>query len=88
MSYSESEMSESITTFIQEQVLAGGVELKPDTSLADIGVDSFSLMEVILFIERKFGLVMPLEELTPETIRSVNTLAACCHRLLAAAQNR
>lgn len=79
---STEEIKDAIIEFLGTQVLVEGVDLQPDTSLSEIGVDSFSLMEIILFLERKFGLVIPLEELTPETISSVTSLAASCSRLM------
>jgi acyl carrier protein len=69
--------------FLREQVLAEGVEVSGDTVLADIGVDSFSLMEILLFLERAYGLVFPLEVLTPENIQTVHTLADCYRGMLA-----
>ena len=63
--------------FISENILAGDVTVQPDTILSDIGVDSFSIIEIILFIERKFGIAIPHESLTPENFISVNALAEC-----------
>jgi acyl carrier protein len=50
--------------------------------LSSIGVDSFSLMEMILFIERRFNLVLPAESLTPENLASVKSLSHHCVTLL------
>jgi acyl carrier protein len=63
--------------FISENILAGEVSVQADTILSDIGVDSFSIIEIILFIERKFGVAIPHESLTPENFVSVNALAEC-----------
>lgn len=82
MAFSRQDISNGICTFLQENILAEGITVDESTPLADIGVDSFSLMEVILFLERQFQLVLPLEELTPETIQSVATLTDKCNTLL------
>ncbi|HVD97105.1 MAG TPA: acyl carrier protein [Cytophagaceae bacterium] len=63
--------------FISENILAGEATVEPDTILSDIGVDSFSIIEIILFIERKFGIAIPHESLTPENFTSVNALVEC-----------
>ncbi|MDA1045029.1 MAG: acyl carrier protein [Verrucomicrobia bacterium] len=77
---------QSITTdiclFLKENILAAGVEVRPDLPLSNIGVDSFAIMEIVLFIERRFGLTFPLEELTPDVIESVDTLSRRCHALI------
>lgn len=68
--------------FLRANVLAGEVVVTPETVLSQIGVDSFSLMELVLFIERRFGLELPAEALIPEHIASVSTLSAYCGSLL------
>ncbi len=66
-----------LCNFISENILAGEVSVNPETVLSDIGVDSFSIIEIILFIERKFGIAIPHESLTPENFVSVNALVEC-----------
>lgn len=68
--------------FLRANVLAGDIAVTPETALSEIGVDSFSLMELVLFIERRFGLELPAEALIPENIASVSTLSAYCVSLL------
>lgn len=79
---SEAEFAKQLCGFLSDNVLASSVELSPETDLSSIGVDSFSLMEMVLFIERRFGLVLPAESLTPENISSVNALSRHCAILL------
>ncbi len=76
--YSVDEISSALCSFLQQNILAKDVEVSPDTELAILGVDSFSLMEIILFIERRFGLILPPESLTPENTTSVSNLSLCC----------
>ncbi len=71
--------------FLRERILAPGVPVTPDTDLSDIGVDSFALMELILFVERRYGLVLPPEALTPENLASVAALSRYCAARLPAA---
>ncbi len=79
---SREEIEKQLCGFLNDNVLAPSVKLLPDTHLSSIGVDSFSLMEMILFIERRFGLVLPAESLTPDNIASVNALSQHCVILL------
>ena len=76
--YSVEEISSALCLFLQENILAPDVVVTPDSELAIIGVDSFSLMEIILFIERRFGIILPPESLTPENTASVSNLTLCC----------
>jgi acyl carrier protein len=83
MSATIEDISDKLCGFLKDQVLADGVDVDGATSLADIGVDSFSLMEILLFLERTYGLVFPLEVLTPANIETVSALAECYRIMLA-----
>lgn len=80
-------IADPLCEFLRENVLADGVNITPETTLAHIGVDSFSLMELVLFIERRFGLELPAEALIPDNIVSVKTLSAYCLSLLNQGRN-
>lgn len=79
--YSFKDISNQLCDFLQKNILAPEVEVTPETELTSIGVDSFSLMELVLFIERRFGLILPPESLTSENIASVKTLSNYCMAL-------
>jgi acyl carrier protein len=70
-------ISAELCRFISTNILAEGVTIDKDTLLTNIGVDSFSVIEIILFIERKFGVVIPDEDLIPENLKTVSALAKC-----------
>jgi len=76
------EIATQLCFFLRENILASSVDISFETDLSSIGVDSFSLMEVILFIERRYGLVLPAESLIPENLASVDTLSHYCASLL------
>ncbi len=72
------DISNQLCNFLHKNILAPEIEVTPETDLASIGVDSFSLMELVLFIERQFGLILPPEALTAENIASVKSLSSYC----------
>ena len=45
--------------------------LVPEASLADLGVDSFSMIELVFLIEEAFQIKIPLEDLHAETVSDV-----------------
>ncbi len=79
------EIAAQLCEYLQERILAPDVAVTPDTDLSDIGVDSFALMELILFVERCYGLVLPPESLTAENVASVAALSRCCASYLQSA---
>ena len=80
--YSIDEITTHLCSFLRDNVIAEGIEITAHTELSSLGVDSFSLMEVILFIERFFGVILPAESLTPENIASVHSLSQYCSMML------
>ena len=65
-----------IKKYIQNNILAENIQLEATTDLKQAGIDSFSTVEIILFIERKFGVAIPDEKLIPENFKTLQSLAA------------
>ncbi len=70
-------VSEELIVFIKSNLVDEFVTVTADTPFEKLGLDSFSIIEIILFIERKFGLTLPDKELTKTNLFSVATLAGC-----------
>ncbi len=83
--YKTEEIASELCVFLRENILAPNVEVTASTELSNIGVDSFSLMELVLFIERRFSLILAAESLTPDNIASVGNLSAYCISQLSSA---
>lgn len=65
----------SIIKFLKNNILAENVTLDSTTILRDIGVDSYSIVEIVLFIERQYGFVIPDNQLKPENFENVKTVS-------------
>lgn len=61
--------------FLKSSILAKDVMIDANMELKTIGVDSFSIVEIILFIERKFGIVLRDDQLLPEHFKTINSIA-------------
>ncbi len=70
----------ALCSYIKSSIVDKGVTVEPDTLFNVIGIDSLSTIELVLFIERKFKVVLPEEELIPENFKSALTLATCTNR--------
>ncbi len=73
---------EELCKFVSANLVAAEVVVENESSLTDLGLDSFATIEIVLFIERKFGVVIPDDMLTKENISSVSALANCTKNLL------
>jgi acyl carrier protein len=56
-----------------------------DDTLAEIGIGSADMIELLLAVESAFNVEVPQHEITPDVFRSVATLDALMQRLLPAA---
>ena len=73
---------EEIKKYIEKNILAENVQIDAATNLKQAGIDSFSTVEIILFIERKYGVVIPDEKLIPENFATLQALSATVQELM------
>ncbi len=70
-------IGETLCIFIRSHLVESGIPVHPATPLSELGLDSFSLIEIVLFVERRYGLALPDEALTFENLHSPDALARC-----------
>lgn len=68
------QLEQELMQFLKNNILAEDVNLQPESNLSQIGIDSFSIVEIILFVERKFGISIPEHQLLPEHFQSVEAI--------------
>lgn len=71
-----------IRKFITENILSQDVAIDNTSMLQDVGMDSYSIVEIILFIERKYKLSMPNDRLLPANFESIQAIAKTVAELL------
>ncbi len=74
-------ISDRLCQFARANFLADGVEFNEHSPLAEVGIDSFALVELLLCSERAFGVRVPESHLTRNNLVSVSTLASCIAEL-------
>ena len=72
------DMTNTLATFLATQILKQPKRvIQPDESLISSGlIDSFSLMDLALFVEDTFGVRIEDTELTADTFDTLDQLAA------------
>ena len=75
-------ISSGLIDFIKSNLVADSVEVNTTTPFDSLGLDSFSIIEIVLFIERKYGVTLPDKELTRENMQSVETLTRCVEKYI------
>ena len=68
---------ETLGAYVVANHLDGRAELDPDTPLLEWGIlDSFSVAELLIFIEQHFGVSVPLCSVSPQHFGTLRALAA------------
>jgi acyl carrier protein len=67
--------------FARTNFVAEGVEFDEHSPLSQAGIDSFALVELVLFCERVLGVRVPDSHLTPTNLASMSSLANCISEL-------
>ena len=67
--------------FARTNFVAEGVEFDEDSPLSQAGIDSFALVELVLFCERVLGVRVPDSHLTGTNLASMSSLANCIAEL-------
>ncbi|MFZ1687062.1 MAG: acyl carrier protein [Flavobacteriales bacterium] len=71
------ELALELCRYLQERILEKGVACAPDTLFSDLGIDSMAIIELVMYLERKHGIVLPEDALRQEHLRSAAALARC-----------
>jgi len=80
------DLKKTIREYVAKEYLeeGDGVEIRDDTPLISGGiVDSFSMVSLKRFLERRYGIAIPDREATPQAFDSVESIAALVERLAA-----
>jgi acyl carrier protein len=76
------EIENQLVAFLQREVFAPHLAFTAETDLLASGFDSMSLVRVLLFIEKTYGLWIPEGEITGSALSNARALAATVSRLL------
>jgi len=75
-------LSSELCGFLRKHIVAPHLDFGPTTPLSRLGVDSVSIVQMLLFVERRFGIEIPDSELTHRNLESVDSLARSVMSLL------
>ena len=70
-------IAEQLCQHARANYVAEGAAFNEYTPLAEAGIDSFALVELLLYCERIIGVRVPESHLTPRNLASLDTLARC-----------
>jgi acyl carrier protein len=77
MDVSKELLIERVSAYLKQRFLAAEVSFDPTTGFSELGIDSMTVVELVMFIEEEFGFVIPADQLTGFNLNSLDTLADC-----------
>lgn len=66
-----------VSAYLSKRFLAKGVKLEAAAPFAEFGIDSMTVVELVMFIEEEFGIVIPADQLTGDNLKSLESLVNC-----------
>lgn len=77
MTHDATRLADELCDYLRQRVLDSRVACAPGTPFSELGIDSMSIIELVMYLERKHGIVLPDNALRPENLRSADALAHC-----------
>ena len=74
-SESKETIAKELQKFVEENITDKAVAVEVKIPFHELGVDSISIIQIVLFIERKFNVSMTESDLTQENLKSIYTLS-------------
>lgn len=77
MAHNQQDIITSVSEYLKKRFLASNVRLNSADKFADFGIDSMTVVELVMYIEEEFGIVIPADQLTGENLASLDALTNC-----------
>lgn len=78
---SEDALRREAASFISGQLEIPFTGFSSNAELKGMGMDSFRIIELVLFLERKTGMTFPDSAYTPQNLKSVDSIVTCFLKL-------
>ncbi len=78
------ELEGGLTELISGNLLETGPSFNAESNLYEAGLDSMAIMQLLLLIEQKFGVMLPESDLSRENFNDIRSLAVLLEKRLAA----
>jgi acyl carrier protein len=75
-------VTQRVFEILRDELLDVGDDFTTASNLIDAGLDSLAVTQLMLSIEESTGIWVDESLLTPETLESAESLAACVHEQL------
>lgn len=78
-SHELTQVQQGLIQVMVDQVLEGADDINLDTDLFDAGLDSMAIMQLLLLIDERFGVMLTSTDLTRANFATIRVLASLVH---------
>jgi acyl carrier protein len=78
------DLESGLIELIAQNLLETGPTFNADSNLYEAGLDSMAIMQLLLLIEQKFGIMLPESDLSRDNFNDIRSLARLLQTRLAA----
>lgn len=69
------EIEESISSFVNEELVDEKHAIQPNDQFNDVGIDSHAIIQIVLFVERNYSIQWTESDLNKKNLSSIASLA-------------
>lgn len=77
------EVKSRLLEFLRSEIFDPSVQIEEETDLIEAGLDSLSLLQILMFVQSSFNLRIPEAEINEERIRCPDSIAQLIYELQA-----
>jgi acyl carrier protein len=80
MEWTEEQITTKLLVFVKGQLAEEAVQPTKEVPFSEIGLDSHSLLEIVIFLENECNIYLPDSDLTAANLHSIASLSTCAWR--------
>jgi acyl carrier protein len=77
-----SDVQAKLVEFLRSGIFSAQIQVNEDTDLIANGFDSMSLVSLLVFVEKTYGIWIPQDEITEQNLKNPRALATVVVRIL------
>lgn len=79
----ENDIKVDLLQFVTDNIMDDSGSIDFETPFKDVGIDSFSIIQIVLFVERRYKVPVTEKDLVPENLNSIASMADFTYKHLA-----
>ena len=79
----QNDIKVDLLQFVKDNIVDDSGSIGYETPFREVGIDSFSIIQIVLFVERRYKVPVTEKDLVPENLNSIASIADFTYKHLA-----